>query len=125
MVAAAIVLALVPLEAGVAAASPAARAHVDGVYRIKSTDCYFPGGTCTAVFDIEQDGRHLYDTSDRHLRGRVRRSHVKIAEIYHDGVSEDSWGVVGTTQDGGLTISGTMWDGIGGQGTFTMKYLRP
>ncbi|HYA69684.1 MAG TPA: hypothetical protein VED63_13210, partial [Acidimicrobiales bacterium] len=99
------------------------RVTVNGRYRITSTDCYFAAGSCKATFDIEQRGFKLSDPSDKHFYGHVRGTTVHFGERWPSGVSEDSWSCTGSTTDGGKTITGTMTDGIGGSGTFVMKYL--
>jgi hypothetical protein len=121
----ALALVLIPLGSGVALAAPDARAHVDGIYKITSTDCYFGAGACTTKFDIEMARRYLHDKSDKYFWGHVRGDRVKFGEAFGQGTSEDSWGCTGYTKDGGKTISGMMWDGLGGSGTFVLKYLGP
>jgi hypothetical protein len=117
------VLAAVPLGSTAATASTQG-ATVDGQYKITSTDCYFNGG-CTATFDIEQVGARLRVPHDKYFHGQVHAHRVHFAETFGLGTIEDSWGASGTTADGGLTIRGHMWDGIGGTGTFVMKYQGP
>jgi hypothetical protein len=111
----------------VSAAGPAnattAPVHVDGIYRVHSTDCYFAAGTCTARFDIEQNGLILFDTGDKLFHGRIRYNHITIGETYPQGTIEDSWSASGTTTNGGRSFSGTFSDGIGGSGTFTATFL--
>ena len=99
--------------------------HVDGIYRIVSTDCYFAAGRCRARFDIEQKGTKLFDPGDRYFRGHVQAEHVDVSEVYPAGTSEDSWWATGVTNDGGRTFSGTFSDGIGGSGTFKATRLGP
>jgi hypothetical protein len=57
----------------IAGASPsrAARATINGHYRIVSTDCYFGSARCERVFDIGQISTTLADPHDKYLRGRV------------------------------------------------------
>jgi hypothetical protein len=93
---------------------------VQGRYRIVSTDCYFSRGSCHVIFNIEQVGTRLSDDADKLFHGRVHGVHVRVGERYPQGTSEDSWLAVGTTDDGGRVVKGTMTDGIGGSGTFTM-----
>jgi hypothetical protein len=100
-------------------------AHVDGEYRIVSTDCYFGAGACTKRFDIEQRGGLLTAIGDRYFHGRIQGDHVRFGEIWPPGVSEDGWTCQGTTKDHGRTITGTMTDGIGGTGTFRLTFLHP
>jgi hypothetical protein len=97
---------------------------VQGRYRIVSTDCYFSRGSCHATFDIEQVGTKLSDDSDKLFHGGVHGVDVRVGERYPMGTSEDSWTAVGTTKDGGRVVKGTMTDGIGGSGTFTMTQVR-
>jgi hypothetical protein len=98
--------------------------RVDGIYRIVSTDCYFPGGTCQTKFDIEQSGTTLTDMADRHFHGHIVGTKVVVGEKFGPGTVEDGWKAVGQTSDGGKTVSGNFMDGIGGSGTFTMTFLR-
>jgi hypothetical protein len=98
--------------------------HVDGHYKIVSTDCYFSAGSCTARFDIEQHGSTLNAIGDRYFHGNVNGVHVHFGETWPPGVSEDSWWCQGTTSNGGRTVTGTMTDGIGGSGTFRLTYQR-
>jgi hypothetical protein len=105
-------------------ASPASQATtVQGRYRIVSTDCYFVRGGCHATFNIEQTGARLSDDADKLFHGRVHGVDVRVGERYPQGTSEDSWTAVGSTQDGGRVVKGTMTDGIGGSGTFTMTLV--
>jgi hypothetical protein len=115
------------LGGGVTAATAAtvSTVKVDGLYRIVSTDCYFAAGKCHARFDIEQSGVALSDPSDKYFHGKVNGDRVKVGEEFPKGTSEDSWIAVGTTSNGGKTVSGTFRDGIGGSGTFTMTFVRP
>jgi hypothetical protein len=124
VIATAVMLAVVPLSMDSATASTQG-ATVDGQYKITSTDCYFGGGACTTIFDIEQIGYRLHVPHDKYFHGQIHARRVHIAETFGLGTIEDSWGASGTTTDGGLTIRGTMWDGIGGSGTFVMKYTGP
>ena len=98
-------------------------AHVDGVYRIVSTDCYFGAGACSQKFDIEQHGDTLTAIGDTYFHGRISGGHVHFGETWPPGVSEDSWYCQGTSSDGGHTVAGTMTDGIGGSGTFRLTFL--
>jgi len=100
-------------------------AHVDGEYRIVSTDCYFAAGGCTARFDIEQRGDILTATGDSYFHGWVQGDHVRFGETWPPGVSEDSWYCQGITHNHGRTITGTMTDGIGGTGTFRLTRQHP
>ncbi len=109
------------VPAASASAGPIIR--VVGLYRIVSTDCYFAAGKCHARFDIEQSGTTLTDPSDRYFHGNVNGQRVKVGERYPRGTSEDGWVAVGTTSNGGKTVSGDFYDGIGGSGTFTMTYV--
>jgi hypothetical protein len=113
-------LALTP----VAAASSLPVVHIDGHYRIVSTDCYFGGGRCHATFDIEQVGATLTSPTDKYFHGHVHGDHVRVGERYPPGTSEDGWTASGTTANGGRTVTGTMVDGIGGSGTFVLTRLR-
>ncbi len=97
---------------------------IQGRYRIVSTDCYFSRGSCHATFDIEQAGSKLSDDSDKLFHGATHGVDVRVGERYPQGTSEDSWAAVGTTDDGGRVVTGTMTDGIGGSGTFTMTKVR-
>jgi hypothetical protein len=103
------------------AVTPGAR--VEGLYRIDSTDCYFAAGKCHARFDIQQSAGVLTDASDKYFHGKVNGDRVKVGERFPRGTSEDSWIAIGTSTDGGKTVSGSFYDGIGGSGTFTMTYL--
>jgi hypothetical protein len=116
-------LATVAIGVAPAGASPAMMT-IDGRYKITSTDCYFSGG-CSTVFDIEQVASRLHVKGDKYFHGQTHGHRVHIAETFGLGTIEDSWGASGTSTDGGLTIRGSMWDGIGGSGTFVMKYLGP
>jgi len=99
---------------------------VDGEYRIVSTDCYFGAGACSARFDIEQTGNKLTAIGDKYFRGRVVTSdRIGFGEFWPPGVSEDGWTCYGITKDHGRTITGTMYDGIGGSGTFRLTFLHP
>jgi hypothetical protein len=111
----------------IAGASPsrAARATINGHYRIVSTDCYFGSARCERVFDIGQISTTLADPHDKYLRGRVHGDRVRVGETFPLGTIEDSWVATGTTTDGGQTVSGTMSDGIGGTGNFVMVFERP
>ena len=109
----------------VASAATSPTAKIDGLYRIVSTDCYFAAGKCRARFDIEQSGSTLSDPSDKYFHGHVSGDHVKVGERFPKGTSEDSWIARGTTSNGGKTVSGDFYDGIGGSGTFTMTYIGP
>ncbi len=97
---------------------------IDGQYKITSTDCYF-NGNCSTTFDIEQVGSRLHVPHDKYFHGQTHAHRVHIAETFGQGTIEDSWGASGTSNDGGMTIRGSMWDGLGGTGTFVMKYLGP
>jgi hypothetical protein len=121
-VAAAAMLATVAIGAAPAGAA-AQQMTIDGRYKITSTDCYFGGGACSTVFDIEQVGARLHVKGDKYFHGQTHAHRVHIAETFGEGTVEDSWGASGSSADGGLTIRGSMWDGIGGSGTFVMKYL--
>ena len=100
-------------------------ARVDGHYRIVSTDCYFGAGACHTRFDIEQKGTLLSVGADPLFHGHVNGDHVYFGEFFPPGTSEDSWSALGTTADHGRTVVGTMHDGLGGSGTFTLTYLGP
>jgi hypothetical protein len=117
--------ALVALGAGLwpVVAGATSTVTVDGHYRVTSTDCYFSGGRCTTTFDIEQVGLKLRDTTDKYFFGNVRGTHVGFGEVFPLGTVEDGWWCHGTTTDGGLTIRGTMDDGIGGSGTFVARFI--
>jgi hypothetical protein len=115
---------LLALNASPAVSQTTSGVHVDGVYRIVSTDCFFAGGKCHAVFDIEQSGTVLTDSTDGHFHGHTNGTKVVIGEGFGDGVSEDSWKAVGQTNDGGMTVSGVFMDGVGETGTFTMTFLK-
>jgi hypothetical protein len=104
-----------------AAAGPIVK--VEGLYRIVSTDCYFAAGKCHARFDIEQSGSTLSDPSDKYFHGKVNGRRVTVGERFPRGTSEDGWSAVGSTSNGGKTVSGDFYDGIGGSGTFTMTYI--
>lgn len=106
-----------------AGAAASATVKIDGVYRIVSTDCYFAAGKCHARFDIEQSGTVLSDPTDRYFHGKVKGDRVKLGEQFPCGTSEDSWVAVGTTSNGGKTVGGHFYDGIGGSGTFTMSLV--
>ena len=82
--------------------------------------CYFAAGSCKASFDIVQSHATLSDPHDKLFHGHVNGTKVSFGETWPPGVSEDSWWCSGTTTNGGFTITGTMSDGIGGNGTFTM-----
>jgi hypothetical protein len=110
-------------SAPVSGADPAITVRVDGLYRIVSTDCYFARGSCHHRFDIVQAGSTLRDPDDSLFHGAVHGDQVRVGERFPPGTSEDSWTATGTTTDGGRTIRGTMVDGIGGSGTFTMTLL--
>jgi hypothetical protein len=116
---------LLALNASPAVSQTTSAVHVDGMYRIVSTDCYFAGAKCHAVFDIEQMGTKLSDPSDRHFHGAIIGTTVVVGEKFGEGTVEDGWTAVGPTTDGGKTVSGNFTDGIGGSGTFTMMFLRP
>ena len=103
-----------------AAASPAS-VVVDGHYRIVSTDCYFGAGKCSTVFDVEDVAARLSSPTDHYFHGHVNGDRISFGEIWPPGVSEDGWWCTGTTTNGGLTIKGTMTDGIGGTGTFVLR----
>jgi hypothetical protein len=106
-----------------ASASPAT-VVVDGHYRIVSTDCYFGAGKCSKVFDIEDVAGRLSSPTDRYFHGHIRSGgRVAFGEIWPPGVSEDGWWCMGTTTNGGLTVKGTMTDGIGGSGTFVLRRI--
>lgn len=96
---------------------------IQGRYRIVSTDCYFSRGSCHATFTIEQAGTKLSDDTDKYFHGRVHGVNVRVGERYPQGTSEGSWTAAGTTDDGGRVVKGTMTDGIGGSGTFTMTQI--
>jgi hypothetical protein len=113
------------VSASTATGAITSMAHIDGIYRIVSTDCYFSGGKCSARFDIEQSGNVLFDRSDPLFHGRVLLDHVRVGEIYPPGTSEDSWTASGLASNGGKTVHGTFTDGIGGSGTFTMTFVSP
>jgi hypothetical protein len=115
---------LLAMSANPAVGQTTSAVRVDGIYRIVSTDCYFAGGRCHAVFDIEQAGRTLFDSSDKHFHGRVSGTKVVVGERFDPGVSEDGWKAVGQATDGGKTVSGVFMDGVGETGTFTMTFLR-
>jgi hypothetical protein len=115
--------ALLGFFAPVAGAAAMSNARVDGMYRIVSTDCYFAAGKCHARFDIEQSGVALSDPSDKYFHGKVSGDRVRVGEDFPRGTSEDSWIAVGTTSNGGKTVSGNFKDGIGGSGTFTMTLI--
>jgi hypothetical protein len=116
---------LLALNASPAVSQATSAVRVNGFYRIVSTDCFFPGGTCHDVFSIEQAGTTLFDPSDRHFHGHVDGTKVVVGEKFGPGTVEDGWKAVGQTTDGGKTVSGVFMDGIGGSGTFTMTFLRP
>ena len=108
-----------------AGAAASSTVKIDGVYRIVSTDCYFAAGECHARFDVEQSGTVLSDPTDRYFHGRVKGDRVKVGEQFPRGTSEDSWVAIGTTSNGGKTVSGNFYDGIGGSGAFTMTFVGP
>jgi type 1 fimbria pilin len=122
-----VLLAAAMLGFSVTAASAATMStvKVDGQYRIVSTDCYFAAGKCHARFDIEQPGVVLSDLSDKYFHGKVNGDRVVVGEEFPKGTSEDSWIAVGTTSNGGKTVSRNFNDGTGGSGTFTMKMISP
>jgi hypothetical protein len=120
-----LVAAILGFSVTAASASTPSTVKVDGLYRIVSTDCYFAAGNCHARFDIAQSGAVLSDPSDKYFQGKVNGDRVKVGEEFPKGTSEDSWIAVGTSSNGGKTVSGKFNDGIGGSGTFTMTLISP
>jgi hypothetical protein len=67
--------------------------------------------------------RSVSDDTDRYFHGRVHGVNVRVGERFPQGTSEDGWTATGKTDDGGRVVKGTMVDGIGGSGTFTMSQV--
>jgi len=116
-------IAMVVFPTTMAGAATNSTVKIDGLYRIVSTDCYFAAGKCHARFHIEQSAATLSDPSDKYFHGKVNGDRVKVGEQFPRGTSEDSWIAKGTTSNGGKSVSGNFYDGIGGSGTFTMTYI--
>ena len=94
--------------------------RIQGPYHLVSTDCYFSAGSCTEDLVIVDHHGVLSAEHDRLFHGHVHGGNVTFGETWPEGMSEDSWWCTGTTTNQGQSITGTMTDGIGGSGTFTM-----